>query len=85
MLYKKTVRFDSGETYVVTRSTTYAWLYVLLFGVFYFLYHKVYTHAIISFVVALITSGFSWLLYPLFANSIMEKHWLEQGYEPVYY
>jgi tRNA(Met) C34 N-acetyltransferase TmcA len=83
MLYRKIIKYENGETYIIEKNTKYAWLYTLLFGVFYFLYHKVYSHALISFFIGLITSGLSWLVYPFFANSIMEKFWLENGYEPV--
>ena len=58
----------------------YAWLWVLLFGCFYFVVKGVWRHALISSFCALFTNGLSWLIYPFFASSIMRKHYLREGW-----
>jgi hypothetical protein len=57
-----------------------AWLWTLLFGCFYFAVKGVWTHAIAAFLLALMTYGLSWLVYPFFANRIMETHFLRKGW-----
>lgn len=56
------------------------WLWTLLFGSFYFAYKGVWIHAAVSLVLAIITSGISWLIYPLFANAIVHKHYMHKGW-----
>lgn len=54
----------------------------LVFGVFWFLYKQLYGWAVISLLVAVITGGFSWLVFPFFANRL---HWdtlTRQGWVP---
>ena len=57
-----------------------AWLWTLLFGVFYFAFRGIWTHAVVGFGLALLTGGFSWLLYPFFAERIVRAHYLHQGW-----
>ena len=52
----------------------------LLFGSFYFLYKGSLKHFCLSAFLAIITFGFSWLLYPLFAPSIVRNMYREKGY-----
>jgi peptidoglycan biosynthesis protein MviN/MurJ (putative lipid II flippase) len=56
------------------------WLWVLLFGPLYFALKGIWSHVFISIVVAVLTSGFSTLVYPFFANSIIEKHYASNGW-----
>lgn len=60
-----------------------AWLWTLLFGCFYFAYRKVWSHALISAVLAVMTLGISWLVYPFFARNILTKYYLREGWHPV--
>jgi hypothetical protein len=57
-----------------------AWLWCLLFGSFYFAFKGVWMHAILSGFLAIVTSGLSWLLYPIFARRILTKHYLRGGW-----
>ena len=56
---------------------------MLLFGVFYFLYKKIWNHALISLGLAIITAGVSWLVYPFFGKEIVRKHFLRSGWVEV--
>lgn len=58
------------------------WLWVLLFGFFYFAYKGAWAHAVLGIFLAAITFGFSWLLYPFFARSIMKAHYERAGWVP---
>jgi hypothetical protein len=49
------------------------WFWCLLFGCFYFAFKGAWAHAIFSVIFALCTGGLSWLIYPFFARSIVEK------------
>ncbi len=57
-----------------------AWLWVLLFGFVYFAVKGVWTHAIAGLVLAFLTFGISWLIYPFFAGSIMRTNYLRKGW-----
>ena len=55
-------------------------LWVFLFGFFYFAIKGVWTHAIAGLLLAGVTLGLSWLIYPFFASGIMRKHYLSRGW-----
>jgi hypothetical protein len=44
---------------------------------------NIWTHAAAALLLALLTAGFSWLIYPFFARGIAEKHHLRAGWIPV--
>lgn len=52
-----------------------SFLWCLLFGCFYFMVRGIWTHAVISILLAIITYGISWLIYPFFAKKIAMNHW----------
>ena len=58
-------------------------IYTLLFGFMYFVVRGVWTHAIAALVLAILTLGLSWLVYPLFAKRIMRTHYLQLGWVPI--
>ena len=58
-----------------------AW--TLLFGPLYFVHRGIWSHAAISLVVAVVTYGFGWLVYPVFARRIVRKHLLAQGWAAI--
>jgi hypothetical protein len=66
-----------------TEAVGTAWLWCLLFGCIYFAIKGIWTHAVAAFVLALLTFGLSWLVYPFFARGIVEKHYLRSGWIPV--
>lgn len=59
------------------------WLLCLLFGPLYFAAKGIWTHALVSLVLALVTFGISWLIYPFLARGIIEKNYLRKGWIPV--
>ena len=74
------MKFKNALNGYIEEISPYAWLWVLLFGCFYFVIKGVWRHALVSFLCALFTGGISWLIYPFFASSIMRKHYLREGW-----
>jgi len=62
------------------RRQTIPFLWTLIFGGFYFIAHGIWTHALISIVLAIPTFGVTWLIYPFFAKSIVLNHYLKMGW-----
>jgi hypothetical protein len=54
-----------------------------LFGFVYFAVKGVWTHAIASLTLAIVTAGVSWFFYPFFARGAVEKNYLRKGWIPV--
>ena len=61
-------------------EVNYAPLWCLLFGSIYFAVKGVWTHAVVSLLLALGTAGISWLIYPFFATQIMRTNYLRRGW-----
>jgi hypothetical protein len=59
------------------------WIWCLLFGCIYFAVRGVWTHAVAALLLAVITAGFSWLVYPFFARAAVERHYFRKGWLPV--
>jgi hypothetical protein len=72
---------NPSNGYVETVSHPMLWTF--LFGCFYFAFKGVWSHAVLGFVAAILTSGLSWFIYPLFAPAIMRSHYLRNGWTPV--
>lgn len=66
-----------------TETTKFAFLWCLLIGSLYFILKESYKHAAISFILAVVTSGVSWIIYPFFAKGIMHTHYMRKGYTEV--
>jgi hypothetical protein len=56
------------------------WLWVLLFGCFYFAARGVWGHFVISLGAGILTLGLSWLIYPFIAGGIMRSHFRRMGW-----
>jgi len=54
--------------------------WTFIFGIFYFAYKGVWTHFAISLILAILTAGISWLIYPFFTHSILKSHYLQKGW-----
>lgn len=52
----------------------------LLFGVFWFLYKRVWGWAVISFLASVVTSGIAWFVFPFFANGLHRSHLRRAGW-----
>ena len=55
-------------------------LWVLIFGSFYFMVKGIWAHAVISLICAVCTFGASWLIYPFFAKGIVRRNYLKKGW-----
>ena len=51
-----------------------------MFGGLYFVVKGVWTHALASLVLSIVTFGLCWFIYPFFAGEIMKKHYLTKGW-----
>ena len=58
-----------------------AWLHALVFGPFFFTAKGVWTHAVISFLIAPFV--LPWLIYPFFATEILHTHYLRKGWQRI--
>lgn len=72
---------NSANGYIEKVSLPFLW--TLLFGPLYFAVMGVWTHAIVSFFLAFLTVGISWLIYPFAASQIMETSYLRKGWVPL--
>lgn len=59
------------------------WIWCLLFGCIYFAVKGIWTHAVAALALAFVTFGLSWLIYPLFARQIVERHYMRMGWQPI--
>jgi hypothetical protein len=59
-------------------------LWSFIFGAFYFIFKGIWIHAVIYVLLAIATGGIGlilvWVIYPFFANSIVENHYLKNGW-----
>jgi hypothetical protein len=78
----KAMKFQNPANGYV-EETKDAWLWCLLFGCIYFAVKGIWTHAIAAAVLAILTVGLSWLIYPFFANDIVRTHYLRKGWVEV--
>lgn len=74
------MKFKNPLNNFVEEISEFTWLWTLLFGSIYFAVKGVWSHALISFILAGITFGVSWLIYPFFAKSIVEKKFRQNGW-----
>ena len=74
-----TMRFQNPANNYIEEASA-PWLWTLLFGGFYFMAKGVWTHAIIGILLAIITAGVSWFIYPFFAGGIIRNHYLKKGW-----
>ena len=69
--------------YIEKVSSPVSWLWVLLFGPIYWVVKGVWRHAVIHFILFLISFGILHLIYPFFTYSILKKHYLKNGWEEI--
>ena len=55
-------------------------LWTLLFGSLYFAKHRVWNHALISAILAVITGGISCIIYAFYGEKIIRSTYLEKGW-----
>lgn len=56
------------------------WFPTLLFGGFYFLSKGIWTHFLLYLLLVPLTLGIAWFVYPFYARSIVEQHYLRKGW-----
>lgn len=79
---KHRMRFQNPQNEYV-ETANYAFLWCLLFGCLYFAVKGIWGHAVVALVLAIGTAGFSWLVYPFFAKSIVANSYLRRGWVQV--
>jgi len=67
---------DNGHRVVVSLP----FLWCLLFGAIYLAYKEIWGHAILAVILAAVTAGISWLIYPFFAGKLIKDHYMKAGY-----
>ena len=70
---------NPNNDYIESAGGSVSWLWVLLFGPFYWAVKGVWRHFIIHLFLALVTFGVVHFIYPFFVYSILEKHYREWG------
>lgn len=60
-------------------GSTSSFFATLIFGPFYFIYKGVWLHVVISIILAHLTEGLSWFIYPFFTKAILRKYYLKKG------
>lgn len=71
---------NSKNDYILRVASPFSWLWVLLFGPFYWVYKGVYRHAILGVLLGMVTIGISHFIYPFCTYTILRKHFLERGW-----
>jgi hypothetical protein len=61
-----------------------AFIWCLLFGPLYFIVQGNWRHAVAAFVLASVTAGISWVIYPFFIRRITETHYMRMGWRRVF-
>jgi len=74
------VKFKNPSNDYIEEVPTLAWLWVLLFGAIYFAIRGIWTHAVAGIILAIVTYGISWLIYPFFAKNIIATNYLKKGW-----
>ena len=55
-------------------------LWSFLFGSLYYAAKGVWGHFLLSLLLAGLTAGISWVIYPFFTEKIMRAHYLRKGW-----
>lgn len=77
------MKFMNPQNGYVEEVSDASWLWCLLFGGFYFAFKGIWIHFVIGIGAALLTWGISWLIYPIFARSIIIAHYQKSGWQEV--
>jgi len=77
---KRYLRFKNPSNGYIEEISSDVWAKVFFLGFIYFAVKGVWTHAFVSFILAPMTLGISWLIYPFFTSAVMRKHYLRKGW-----
>jgi len=72
--------FKNPSNNYTEEISSFAWLWVLIFGGFYFLFKGAIRHFFLYLFFSLLTVGLAWLIYPFFARDIIRNHYRRQGW-----
>jgi hypothetical protein len=72
---------NPSNGYVVKATGDFTWLWAFLFGPFYFGFKGLWGHSALWVLAAFVTIGWSLLIYPFFAKSLVAKRYQELGWE----
>jgi hypothetical protein len=73
------MKFQHPQNGYVEESAA-VWLWTFLLGSIYFAVKGVWRHVVASLLLALVTGGISWFVYPFFAETILRNHYLRSGW-----
>ena len=76
-------KFQNPANDYIEEVSGLAWLWTLLLGTIYFGVKGVWAHVFISLVLAILTGGLSWLIYPFFARKVIEGSYRKKGWKEV--
>lgn len=78
------MRFQNPANGHIEEFGEATWLWVLLFGTFYFAYKQMWFHAVLSLLLAAFTAGLSWFLfYPFASKWVVRTHYAKQGWKEI--
>ena len=78
--------FKNPSNNYIVEVPKLAWLWVFLWAPIYFSIKGIWSHALISIVLAICTMTISTFIYPFFAKSILKKHYLKnKQFDQKYY
>ena len=75
------MKFKNTKNNYIEEVSSLSWLWCFLFGFIYFAIKGIWRHAIVSLVLAFVTFGISWFIYPFFIKSIIRKDYLRRGWK----
>tara|TARA_R110000851_G_scaffold259055_3_gene411562 strand:- start:2422 stop:2655 length:234 start_codon:yes stop_codon:yes gene_type:complete len=70
----------TAKKYKQTKNLNYAWLWALIFGLFYFMFNGAWKWCIIYTIVLIITLGWGGFIVAFFARSMMRQHLENTGW-----
>ncbi len=76
-------KFENPSNNYTEEVPDLAWLWTLLLGTIYFGVKGVWPHVFISIILAIVTGGLSWLIYPFFARKVIEGSYRKKGWKEV--
>ncbi len=83
LISRGTVMKFQNPTNGYIEEASMPFLCTLLFGCLYFAIKGIWTHFVVSLVLAICTCGLSWLIYPFFVKEILRTHYKRQGWKEI--
>jgi len=74
------MKFNNPANDYIEEVSVIAWFWILLIGPLYSAFKGMWGHAIGSVILAALTAGISWLIYPFFTKFIIRKYYLRYGW-----